>query len=91
MQESNKGGGEDVDKLGLGCSYTGISTNAGLKIIANVNSHQFLPKLSPLSLQQAFTLQKDTVMIQPIYKGFIVYTHTVNITPKGKTSTRVYL
>lgn len=34
----------------------GIRMNTGFKIIANVNSHPFLPTFSPLSLQQAFTL-----------------------------------
>lgn len=52
-------------ELGGGCCGAGaepqdigISMSTGVKIIANVNSHQFLPKCSPLSLQQAFTLQQ---------------------------------
>lgn len=45
----------------------GISLNTGLKPIANVNSHQFLPKFSLFCLQQAFNMQQDTVLIKPNY------------------------
>lgn len=38
----------------------GISMDTGFRIIANVNSHQFLPKWSPLSLQQDFPRQLST-------------------------------
>lgn len=41
--------------------------NTGFKsMLKDVNSHQFLTKFSPLSLQQSFPLQQDIVLIQKI-------------------------
>lgn len=51
----------------------GISMNAGFKIIANVNSHQFLP-----NFQNPATIIQDIFLMEPNYKRFIVCTHTVN-------------
>ena len=46
----------------------------------------FLPNVPPLSLQQAFTLQQDVVLIQPKVL-LCVCTHTVSTAPGGETST----
>lgn len=56
MLRRNKGGGEDRGARGR---------PAGGEIFAHVNSDTSLPKCSPLSLQQAFTLQQNTDLIQP--------------------------
>lgn len=86
MLKRNKGGGEDRG-VRARLQDTGFSINTGVKIIANVNSDRFLPKFSPLSLQQAFTLPQDKVQ----FSRFIMYTYTVSTIPKGKTCTCVSL
>lgn len=77
---------ENVDGWKQGCRILESAWNTGLKIIANVNSHQFLPNFSPLSLQQAFNMQQDTVLINPIYKGLLCTPILWLLCPKGSHS-----
>lgn len=53
--------------------------DTGFKIVANVNSHQFLPKIS-----NPATVNQETVLIQPYYKGLLYAPILPILYPKGR-------